>query len=101
MTSDKRSFELPPDLRHATCAELRQGLLQAIEEATAQAASELEIDARRVRWIDTGGLQLLLSLRCTCQQRGIRLAWRHASDELLRACWRAGASERLGLGEQT
>jgi ABC-type transporter Mla MlaB component len=55
------------------------------------------VDGSGVERIDTAGLQLLVALARSQQQKGRRLEWKAASPELMKCGERLGLVDALGL----
>lgn len=58
-------------------------------------AQDITLDGSKVQKVDAAGLQLLLSLFVTCQQKGIDVRWQNISDELVLAATVLGLESAL------
>lgn len=86
------TFVLAPQVSIAEAA----GLLRDLKLRVA-GGGPLIIDGTAVERIDTAILQLLISCRCACQQRGTTFNWQGVSENLRRAAALIGVSDSLNL----
>ena len=84
------AIELAAELSIAQAVELQRALKDRLS-----AGSALVIDGRRVMQIDTAILQLLVSARRGCVERGITLSWNGVSEPLRRYAALIGLAEHL------
>ncbi|MGB1110857.1 MAG: STAS domain-containing protein [Gammaproteobacteria bacterium] len=60
-------------------------------------AQRIHLNAGTLDRIDTAGLQLLLALRCHCDESGIHMDWAEPSAHLVETARLAGLIQSLGL----
>ena len=88
---EARVIALPADFRLTGLAEVKAGLLQALE------APSVEIDGAGVERVDTAALQLLLAFRRAASARGLPASWVGVSETMRDAAGVLGLTQALEL----
>ncbi|MAK90685.1 MAG: hypothetical protein CMI08_08290 [Oceanospirillaceae bacterium] len=73
-----------------------EALFAETEKSVIQ-GGEIQIDASKVQFCDTAGLQLLLSLQTTLDKTGHRIHWQGYSDVLVETAGYLGLTQALHL----
>jgi len=66
-------------------------------EKSIQQGAEILLDAGRVQFCDTAGLQLLLSLQATLEKTGHRIHWDKVADNISETAGYLGLKQALHL----
>jgi ABC-type transporter Mla MlaB component len=86
---------LPEELTIYAAGELRPQWLAWLDRAAAAGADAACVQGAQVAEVDGAGLQLLLALRRSLAERGLRLQLADASPALQAACAAAGLADAL------
>ncbi len=90
-TGGAQVIALPADFRLAELADVKAGLLQALE------LSSVELDGAGVERVDTAALQLLLAFRRAASARGLPASWVGVSETMRDAAGVLGLTQALEL----
>ncbi len=88
---------LPSELTIFTVGELHPQWLAWLADATQPGRETAQLEATAVDAVDGAGLQLLLSLKRTLADRGVKVTLTDPSHTLCQACEALGLAETLGL----
>ena len=90
-TGEAQVIALPADFRLAELADVKAGLLQALE------APSVQLDGAGVERVDTAALQLLLAFRRAASAQGLPASWLGVSETMRDAAGVLGLTQALEL----
>lgn len=88
---EARVIALPADFRLAELADVKAGLLDALE------APAVQLDGAGVERVDTAALQLLLAFRHAASAKGLPASWLGVSETMRDAAGVLGLTKALEL----
>ena len=92
-------FTLPESVTTFTVAEVHQQLLDYVNERAATGENDIEIDASQVSDVDAAGIQLLLSVSKSADERGLGFNLSDQSEIVTQMLKLSGAGRILGKEE--